>query len=64
MAKAFDSNRSYNAFVPQKGDEFERPHKTTYVSAATEAAFDDFLRIKSWAEFVATCEEQKRHRGW
>lgn len=64
MAKTPNPNRSYNAFVPQKDDNFERAHKTTYVNAATLAAFDELLLIDSWAEFVAVCDEQKRKRGW
>lgn len=54
----------YNQYRPQTNDDFERSHKTTEISHATEAAFDDLLLINSWKEFVRVCEEQKKTRGW
>ena len=56
--------RGYNEYRPEKGDDFERSHKTTYVNLATLAAFDDLLTIASWEEFARVCKEQKRKRGW
>ena len=64
MSKPFDPNHLYNEYRAAKGDDFERKHRTKYVSDLTRRAFEELEFISSWAEFVAICEEQKRKRGW
>ena len=64
MPKPPNPNRSYNTYFTEKGDDFQRAHKTTHTSAATLRAFEELEYISSWAQFMEVCEEQKRKRGW
>jgi hypothetical protein len=62
--KALPNANPYNQYSPSKGDTFQRAHGVSEVRDITLRAFEELEMIRTWAEFVAICEEQKERRGW
>jgi hypothetical protein len=56
-------SRQFNDYFVERDDGFERS-KIKVLDARTLAALRELEEVRTWAQFVKLCNEQRHKRGW